>query len=123
MFHPWGILVAPEAAVGPRRKNTKLRYVVRQPVFDRDQPVLGYELRFRDGVENAFSGLAPDAGLQLVMSSCAKAWYFPPCTVPPGRVPLHCSHFGLVPAQAFRAPGQFRSGATDPINGKPISAD
>jgi c-di-GMP-related signal transduction protein len=33
-----------------------LRYVARQPVFDRDKKVFGYELLFRDGLENAFTG-------------------------------------------------------------------
>jgi c-di-GMP-related signal transduction protein len=33
-----------------------LCYVARQPVFDRDEKVFGYELLFRDGVENTFSG-------------------------------------------------------------------
>jgi c-di-GMP-related signal transduction protein len=33
-----------------------LRFVARQPIFDRDEKVFGYELLFRDGIENAFSG-------------------------------------------------------------------
>jgi len=33
-----------------------LRYVARQPIFDRDEKVYGYELLFRDGLENAFHG-------------------------------------------------------------------
>ena len=32
-----------------------LRYVARQPVFDREKKVFGYELLFRGGLENAFS--------------------------------------------------------------------
>jgi len=40
-----------------KEKDTRpLRYVARQPIFDREQKVFGYELLFRDGVENAFSG-------------------------------------------------------------------
>ena len=34
----------------------RLRYAARQPIFDRDEKVFGYELLFRDGLENAFSG-------------------------------------------------------------------
>ncbi|MGC2695465.1 MAG: HDOD domain-containing protein [Candidatus Angelobacter sp.] len=34
----------------------RLRYVARQPIFDRQEKVFGYELLFRDGLENAFSG-------------------------------------------------------------------
>ncbi|HEY4904800.1 MAG TPA: HDOD domain-containing protein [Candidatus Sulfotelmatobacter sp.] len=33
----------------------RLRYVARQPIFDREKRVFGYELLFRDGVENAFT--------------------------------------------------------------------
>ncbi len=33
-----------------------LRYVARQPIFDRVEKVFGYELLFRDGIENAFNG-------------------------------------------------------------------
>ena len=33
-----------------------LRYVARQPIFDRTEKVFGYELLFRDGIENAFHG-------------------------------------------------------------------
>ena len=33
-----------------------MRYVARQPIFDREQKVFGYELLFRDGLENRFSG-------------------------------------------------------------------
>lgn len=32
------------------------RFVARQPIFDRSQKVLGYELLFRDGVEDYFTG-------------------------------------------------------------------
>ena len=44
-------------AVAPARVEAKpLRYVARQPIFDRDEKVFGYELLFRDGLENAFNG-------------------------------------------------------------------
>lgn len=42
---------APERAPIPPQR---LRYVARQPIFDREKRVFGYELLFRDGVENAF---------------------------------------------------------------------
>jgi EAL and modified HD-GYP domain-containing signal transduction protein len=38
-----------------------LRYVARQPIFDREEKVFGYELLFRDGLENAFSGDCDEA--------------------------------------------------------------
>src|SRR5579864_2543388 len=37
------------------------RYVARQPIFDREERVFGYELLFRDGLENAFSGNRDEA--------------------------------------------------------------
>ena len=38
-----------------------LRYVARQPIFDREEKVFGYELLFRDGLENAFHGDSDEA--------------------------------------------------------------
>jgi c-di-GMP-related signal transduction protein len=38
-----------------------MRYVARQPIFDREQKVFGYELLFRDDMENMFHGVDPDA--------------------------------------------------------------
>ena len=38
------------------RELLPLRYVARQPIVDREQKVFGYELLFRDGIENCFSG-------------------------------------------------------------------
>jgi c-di-GMP-related signal transduction protein len=38
------------------RPAKPLRYVARQPIFDREEKVFGYELLFRDGIENAFHG-------------------------------------------------------------------
>jgi c-di-GMP-related signal transduction protein len=38
-----------------------MRYVARQPIFDREENVFGYELLFRDGLENAFSGDSDEA--------------------------------------------------------------
>jgi EAL and modified HD-GYP domain-containing signal transduction protein len=43
------------ARVGLRDAKT-LRYVARQPIFDCEQKVFGYELLFRDSLENCFIG-------------------------------------------------------------------
>jgi c-di-GMP-related signal transduction protein len=43
-------------ARGKAEEAKKLRYVARQPIFDKDEKVFGYELLFRSGLENAFSG-------------------------------------------------------------------
>jgi c-di-GMP-related signal transduction protein len=40
----------------PAKDGRPLRYVARQPIFDREENVFGYELLFRNGLENAFSG-------------------------------------------------------------------
>jgi c-di-GMP-related signal transduction protein len=38
-----------------------MRYVARQPIFDREEKVFGYELLFRDGLQNAFHGDSDEA--------------------------------------------------------------
>jgi c-di-GMP-related signal transduction protein len=47
----------PQAVAPARISGAKpLRYVARQPIFDRHLQVFGYELLFRDGLENSFHG-------------------------------------------------------------------
>ena len=46
-----------------------MRYVARQPIFDREEKVFGYELLFRDGLENAFHGDANEASRSTLDSS------------------------------------------------------
>ena len=43
-------------ALARERETLPLRYVARQPIVDREQKVFAYELLFRDGIENCFSG-------------------------------------------------------------------
>ena len=43
--------------------------MARQPIFDREQNVFGYELLFRDGVENAFAGVDLDAASRSTLDS------------------------------------------------------
>src|SRR5258708_31738509 len=46
-----------QAAAPARVKGVQpLRYVARQPIVDREEKVFGYELLFREGLENSFSG-------------------------------------------------------------------
>jgi len=49
------------AARARLRPPKPLRYVARQPIFDREEKVFGYELLFRDGIENAFNGDTDEA--------------------------------------------------------------
>lgn len=44
------------------------RFVARQPIFDRTQNVFGYELLFRDGLENSFSA-EPEAASRSTLDS------------------------------------------------------
>jgi c-di-GMP-related signal transduction protein len=50
-------------------KGVKLRYVARQPIFDRNGKVFGYELLFRDDMENVFHGVDPDAASRSTFDS------------------------------------------------------
>lgn len=56
-------------AAAPARDFKPLRYVARQPIFDRDQKVFGYELLFRDGIENCFRGNLDEASRSTLDSS------------------------------------------------------
>jgi len=64
----------PNSSAGsePARENPKgikLRYVARQPIFDRDEKVFGYELLFRDDMENVFHGGDPDVASRSTLDS------------------------------------------------------
>jgi len=48
-------------ALARAKQGKPLRYVARQPIVDRDEKVFGYELLFRDGLENAFHGDTDEA--------------------------------------------------------------
>jgi c-di-GMP-related signal transduction protein len=49
------------AAQAPAREVKPLHYVARQPILDQEEKVFGYELLFRDGVENTFAGDCDEA--------------------------------------------------------------
>ncbi len=55
------------AREGP--KDIRLRYVARQPIFDRDEKVFGYELLFRDNMENVFPDVNPDIASRVTLDS------------------------------------------------------
>ena len=44
------------------------RFIARQPIFDRHQKVFGYELLFRNGLENVFSA-EPEAASRSTLDS------------------------------------------------------
>jgi len=43
------------------KDSKRLRFVARQPIFDREERVFGYELLFRNGLENSFISADADA--------------------------------------------------------------
>ena len=43
-------------------------YVARQPIFDKDKKIYGYELLFRDGVSNVFPEIDGDTATSKVLS-------------------------------------------------------
>jgi len=45
-----GVARAKEQGEEIRKDTRPLRYVARQPIFDRAEKVFGYELLFRDGI-------------------------------------------------------------------------
>jgi c-di-GMP-related signal transduction protein len=64
-------------------------FVARQPIFDRDQKLFGYELLFRQGVENFFSGENVEAACKHTLDTsllmgldllCGDAYAFINCT-------------------------------------------
>jgi c-di-GMP-related signal transduction protein len=59
--HPAGHTLKQGAARARVVETKPMRYVARQPIFDREEKVFGYELLFRDGLENAFSGDSDEA--------------------------------------------------------------
>ena len=60
---------AASAPARPSPKGIKLRYVARQPIFDRDEKVFGYELLFRDDMENMFHNVDPDIASRTTLDS------------------------------------------------------
>ncbi|HXX18883.1 MAG TPA: HDOD domain-containing protein [Candidatus Acidoferrum sp.] len=49
--------------------NKFLRYAARQPILTADQQVYGYELLFRDSLENSFTSSDPDAASRSLLDS------------------------------------------------------
>jgi c-di-GMP-related signal transduction protein len=53
----------------PQKDLRSLHYVARQPILDREERVFGYELLFRDSLDNAFSCDDPDAASRATLDS------------------------------------------------------
>ena len=50
-------------------QSNALRYVARQPIVDRDEKVFGYELLFRDGIQNVFCAKDADEASRSTLDS------------------------------------------------------
>ena len=62
----------PSAQAQPAKDAPELqnfRFVARQPIFNRDQHIFGYELLFRDGVDNFFKADDPEAAARSTLDS------------------------------------------------------
>ena len=60
---------AASRALNPGAQAKPFCFVARQPIFDRDEKVFGYELLFRDGLRNAFPGNDVEAASRATLDS------------------------------------------------------
>jgi c-di-GMP-related signal transduction protein len=59
----------PSPAPGEAKPNSATRFVARQPILTKDEKVFGYELLFRDGVENFFCSSDPEAASRSTLDT------------------------------------------------------
>ena len=60
----------PNSAAAAAKNPQGLRFVARQPIFDRQRRLFGYELLFRDSWENSFgAGQDPDSACRSTLDS------------------------------------------------------
>jgi hypothetical protein len=59
----------PAPIPGDAKPNPATRYVARQPILTKDEKVFGYELLFRDGVENYFRSSDPEAASRSTLDT------------------------------------------------------
>jgi c-di-GMP-related signal transduction protein len=59
----------PAPAPGEAKPNSATRFVARQPILTKDEKVFGYELLFRDGVENFFCSSDPEAASRSTLDT------------------------------------------------------
>jgi c-di-GMP-related signal transduction protein len=61
--------LTPAPAPGKAKPNSATRFVARQPILTKDEKVFGYELLFRDGVENFFCNADPEAASRSTLDT------------------------------------------------------
>jgi EAL and modified HD-GYP domain-containing signal transduction protein len=59
----------PAPAAGKAKPNSATRFVARQPILTKDEKVFGYELLFRDGVEDFFQSSDPEAASRSTLDT------------------------------------------------------
>lgn len=59
----------PAPAAGKAEPNSATRFVARQPILTKDEKVFGYELLFRDGVEDFFQSSDPEAASRSTLDT------------------------------------------------------
>jgi EAL and modified HD-GYP domain-containing signal transduction protein len=62
-------VTASKASLAPDSGSPRYSYVARQPIFTVDEKVFGYELLFRDGVEDYFREQDPDAASRKTLNT------------------------------------------------------
>ncbi len=60
---------APDPSVAKAIPSAGLRFVARQPILTKDEKVFGYELLFRDGIEDYFCAKDPEAASKIMLDS------------------------------------------------------
>ena len=60
---------APDPRVAKAAPGPGLRFVARQPILTKDEKVFGYELLFRDGIEDYFCAKDPEAASKIMLDS------------------------------------------------------
>jgi|ERR1700677_2436741 c-di-GMP-related signal transduction protein len=83
------------APVAADPEGIKLRYEARQPIFDREEKVCGYELLFRDDMENVFHCCDPDMASRSTLDSSLLVGPRSSLRWPPRFLKLNSARFGL----------------------------
>ncbi len=60
---------APDPSLAKGAPSAGLRFVARQPILTKDEKVFGYELLFRDGIEDYFCPKDPEAASKIMLDS------------------------------------------------------
>ena len=83
----------PSSALSPDKDKPApkpgTRFVARQPILTADEKVFGYELLFRDGIENFFRSTDADAASRSALNTSMLIGLDVLCDGPPRFCQLH----------------------------------